>query len=931
MSEQTIKELTNSISNYLASAWPYSTTQEAILWILNHSPIINKRERSLDKIELDFINRQLNTIVTGKRQVYREALEGVLFYLGNECQWQLPEAVKEKVTDANHQYFEELAKGSAHAQQIFACYQQHKTHFFDTRTSLTPCFIALMIGFEIAPFSLTHICAILNNHDSITNEVPNPRLAITHNACGGDDPRVTHYHIPVVCHQLLHDYYAQSLKQLCPQTLYTSLTQWLQTEGLSRVQESEWFKHFQVSWYIRFQLPPIFIKDLAYPERHVGLPQNITESVLKATDIYDIDWDTTWFESLKKSRTKTHWPHEILLKNIENLDVVEYPPLDATNILPRMLFDYTKQLIVYGGVKKAELALGSIRNYTSLKSRVEPFPLSYADAIAKETVNSWAQAVYKSIDSNAVKIKFYTFLRFLSYQEQTDSLDLSHFESPIMPPSVSAARLSVDECDLLIEALINKGIHHPFRNLFCVIAALLGFYAMLRRGEILRLRRKDIRFKPSTGLLTVTVTNTAEGNTKSDTPRKVHTTLPKQYRQLFIYLFEVKKNSPREQPLLGFEGEKYHSRQLYYLLPVSRALRCLFGTHINFHHLRHSGVHIFMLQTLHCLNSTPDNQRGKTSLELEILSSESVAIRFDYWFEGRTVREVNDAIFLDEMGTQIGHIYYGTTRWSYLHDIDWLLPIISPAHCMYTRHGRTHSEVCYLLGLKPNSNDLSRILLKLSPEYARKTRVEKRCQHIFLSDYELKEAMFGKAKVTTISSSTVKHSIAWQQSICDSEHTILGFIFKSMFKNKVFDLGSLSFIWEKGSRHHIQPLPKKQRTALNYLPPVILSDDKQSLQITLACNTKNAHAFNTVFRQADWGWLNFEFTLCVNRKIKSERQITLLKTQFACKKEDIRIYKHPIGATKLTISLIPKMSLSNNVLKLTEYFIKSFQLDEAQQ
>lgn len=191
--------------------------------------------------------------------------------------------------------------------------------------------------------------------------------------------------------------------------------------------------------------------------------------------------------------------------------------------------------------------------------------------------------------------------------------------------------------------------------------------------------------------------------------------------------------------------------------------------------------------------------------------------------------------------------------------------------------------------------------------------------------------MFGKAKVTTISSSTVKHSISWQQSICDSEHTILGFIFKSMFKNKVFDLGSLSFIWEKGSRHHIQPLPKKQRTALNYLPPVILSDDKQSLQITLACNTKNAHAFNTVFRQADWGWLNFEFTLCVNRKIKSERQITLLKTQFACKKEDIRIYKHPIGATKLTISLIPKMSLSNNVLKLTEYFIKSFQLDEAQQ
>ena len=523
---------------------------------------------------------------------------------------------------------------------------------------------------------------------------------------------------------------------------------------------------------------------------------------------------------------------------------------------------------MFGGVKKANLALGSIKNYTSLKSKLELFPLPYADAINEEGVNNWAEIVYDSIDSAHVKVTFYNFLRFLKHQEQTDTLDLSRFNSPLIPPSVSPARLNVDECDRLIKTLIDNGTHHPLRSLFCVIAALLGFYAMLRRGEILRLRRKDIRFKKKTALITITVTNTHEGNTKSDTPRKVYTTLPKQYHPLFTHLLDIKENAPDEQPWLGFEGEKYHSRQLYYLLPVSRALRFLFGTHLNFHHLRHSGVHLFMLQTLHCLDDTPDEQRGKTPLEQEALSRKSVATRFDYWLEGRKVDEVNDAAFLDEMGKQIGHIYYGTTRWSYLHDIDWLLPIISPDHSPYTRREYTHCELRYLLRLKPDSNDLSRILLKLSPEYAHKNLEQKRSQPIMLSDCELRKAVFDKAIQAKQSPLTVEHRLAWEKLIHNSEDSLLGFIFKAMFDKKTLDLYALSFIWGNGSKHHIKPMSKKQRTALKNLPPVILSNDKQSLQLTLACNTKNASIFNAVFKHEDWGWLNSSFVLCINRKVK---------------------------------------------------------------
>ena len=926
MSKKIKHQHAKQISDYLAQSWPLKTTEDDIFWVLDHWQIIEKKTRIVDDTDLRIITQQLNAIVTGKQRAYRHALEGILFYLEEACYWQLPERVKNTINDTNHQYFEELAKGAAHAHKIFVCYQQQKTSFFDIRGPLAPCFMALIIGFEVAPISLEHISAILNNPNSIIDKEDNPRLAITHTGYGADELRVTHYYLTIESYRFLEDYYAQSPSRTSTKSLYADLSSWLDKNGISACSTKQiWPKRFQIHWYLHFQQPPTFIKDLANPERHVGLSKPISLPKIKEAEIYAIDWNTKWFNSLTKLQKKVRWPHEALLKHPKDISSVETPPWDASNILPRLLFDYTKQLLVYGGVKKATLALGSIKNYTSLKSKIEPYPLCYADAISEEAINGWAQTVYDSINSDIVKGTFYNFLRFLSYQEQTDTLDLSSFSSPLVAPSVSPGRLTVDEFDRLLEVLLSSKTNNPFRSLFSAIAALLGFYAMLRRGEILRLRRKDIRFKPSTGLITITVTNTPEGKTKSGTTRMVYTTLPKQYHSLFKYLFEIKKSSPREQPLLGFEGEKYHSRQLYYLLPVSRALRLLFGTHLNFHHLRHSGVHIFMLQILHCVSYTPDNLRGETPLEQEVLSSKSVATRFDYWFEGRKISGVNDAIFLDEMGKQIGHIYYGTTRWSYLHDIDWLLPIISHAHSPYTQREYTRSELRYLLGLKPNSNDLSRIVLKLNPEYANKTLEQKRNQPIVLSDCQLSEAVFGKAIKSKHAPLTADHSLTWQTSIYNSEHTLLGFIFKAMLKSKTLDLSALSFIWVNGCKHHIKPISKKQRKALKKLPPVVLSDDEQSLQILLACNSKNAHAFTTVFRHNDWGWLSFRFTLSVNRKLKNERQKQLLKAQFAQKNEAIQITKHARGETMLTINLTPKTTLSPSVIKFAQEFIQLFQ------
>lgn len=925
MSDRQKQKHAKHIANYLAQTWPLSITQADLLWVLRRWSIKDKQDRVIETHDLRLITQKINTIPTGKQRAYKQALTGILFYLSSACQWQIPEQEEATIKDVNYQWFEGLLKGASHAKEIFLCYQQEKIRYFAQRQPLTPCFMALMIGFEIAPLSLHHISAILNQADAITDDIPHPRLRVTHTACGLDEPRVTHYYLPLISYRLLQDYYAQSPEPISTPYLNKVLKDWLHDHGLASNQAPMLQRRFQVSWYLRYHLPPTFIKDLAHPERHVGLPSTIIASTIKAADIYKIDWEPTKLAALSKSKSDKAWPHEILIKQPEDPHAVESPPLDTTNVLPLLLFDYTKHLMVYGGVKKSNLALPSIKTYTSLKNKLKHYPLSYVEAINEKTINAWAETVYNSLNSDIVKKTFYNFLRFLSDQEHTDEIDLTRFSAPTTPPSVSPARLSVDAFDQLIKTLIDNTCGHPLRNLMCVIAALLGFYAMLRRGEVLRLRRKDIKFTPKNGLLTVTITNTAEGRTKSSRSRKVYTTIPSQYRKFFQSLFVIKQHAAGDQPLLGFEDEKYHSRQLYYLLPVSRALRFLFGTHLNFHHFRHSGVHIFMLQMLFCISKTDSAQQGETPLEREVLSPASIATRFDYWFEGRTAREVNDAVFLDELCKQIGHTHYTTTRWSYLHDIDWLLPILSRAHSPYTRREYTHNELRYLMELKANSNDLSRRLVQLSPEYARRKLGEKRSQPVSLSDIELRETLLGKRIQPKETPHTLEHISTWHQSIHTSEQTLLGFLCKAMLKDRAFDFFALSQIWSKGSRHNIRPVNKKQRTALKNLAPVVLADDGQSLKMTLACNRKNARAFTTVFRHADWRWLKIEFSLGVNRKTQSTRQEALLKTEFAQKDEIIRIHQHPAGETTLTISFTPKATFSSQVLRYTECFLTLLQ------
>lgn len=353
-----------------------------------------------------------------------------------------------------------------------------------------------------------------------------------------------------------------------------------------------------------------------------------------------------------------------------------------------------------------------------------------------------------------------------------------------------------------------------------------------------------------------------------------------------------------------------------------------FGTQMKFHHLRHSGVHMLMIQVLHFVSRTPAQARGDTRLEKEVMSDSVIATRFNYWLEGRELSEVNDGIFFDEVCKQIGHTHYSTTRWSYLHDIDWLLPIISQAHQPYIARDYTHSELRYLMGLSPQSNDLSRRLIRLSPEYAQKTLGEKRSQTITLTDTDLRAAILGKPPVPK-EVPPPDHYRDWQRSIHTSTDTLLGFLFKTMMVNQSLDLAALSQIWSQGCQHDIQPIDKKQRTAFRQLPPIELSGDGRSLQMTMACNLKNARAFAAAFRHKEWRWLTCLFELAVNRKLNRARQMALLEQHYVQGKETVHVTQHPLGQTSLTIVLTPKLPLSKPVLTFTQQFIESMSSQKA--
>ncbi|MBD1577399.1 site-specific integrase [Vibrio sp. S11_S32] len=951
VSNQAQHEANKVIEYYQQLTMPCSS-QDDLAWVFAHWPVHQFEQRELTEKDLDTARKIIREIPTGKQRLYRQALNHIVVYLKEACHWVLPrqDSISTHLDDHNIQWFTPLTNQASSAHQWHEHYQQLKCDFFTQRPSIDTVFITLMIGFEVAPLSLKHIGQILNDPTSIEQNGVATRLTVRHLQHKDVDASFTHYHLSLFCYRLLCDYYAAAPPSITDNALFKRCEQWAQTYHLPKARANQWQQRFQITWFIIHKLPPSLLKDLSYPERHVGFipvtDNTHIKSATKVRTIYDIDWDLNWFDKLKTSTKKANWPHKQLLNHIVKdhsakssvtqqkaryIDWALEPQWDAHNILPRMLFLYTAQLIEYGGVKKERLAPSSIVKYTTLDKTLLNFPLSYVEATSEVDLNLWAKTVYQSLSTDSTQLTMYYFLRFISVQELTESLDMSALTPPTNRPSVNAYRLSLDDFEHLFDALINAPTNNPFRSLYAALAAILGFFGMLRRGEVLRLRFQDITFDPSKGALSLCITATEEGHTKSGNTRMVHTVLPKQFISFLCTTLSMKKALPPDSPLIGFEGEKYHSRQLFYVLPVSKALKALFGEQVNFHHLRHSGVHLFMLQGLHLANQTREISRGKTELETVMLSDNTLATRFRYWLNGREITLVNDGILLDEMGMQIGHAHYATTRWSYLHGVDWLLPIITKRYSLDLQQAYSHAELRYLFGLKNQSNALSSRLHKIMWDRQYKALNEKQANPVLLEETEIRASLFlpaEKTKKPKEQSEDMSAYCTWEKSVASNDHSLLGYLFHSMHEAKIIDLQGLSAIWKLGCQHHIAAITKKQKTALRLLPPIKRNVEDNTLYFTPDCNLKHAKAYREIFHHKDWQWLTFDFELAVNRKVRPARKEKILKDEFMQSKDTLRITKHPEGDTLLTVTLRPKDGISDLILDTAHQCLLSIQHDK---
>lgn len=920
----------NSIA-WVIKNWPEATSDTFVSTGSNQKPTNSStnqhKSREFTIQDLQAINKVIRSVPSGKQRHYKKALEAVIIYLKEVLKWQIPEAEKLPWPDPDLKWYEHITAQASNAFKLQTAYENYKAQFLKERFAVPAEFVALAIAIEIAPLSIAHIVNIINDEHSIQRVENKTYLEIKHltkQSTLDEEKQSSRYHLSMFVYQLLSEYQSYSHRQQTEKRLLKSLTNLLNSFEISSNSCRHYQHLFQAIWHYRDNVVPTLLKDISYPERHVATPHIAVDDKTKQKQlslIYNIDYDKNAFTASTKSAGNNKWPHRKLLKRPDNMhSLYEETPWPLDNILPTMLYRYTLVRIVFGGVKKPNLADSTIEKYCNIHSKFAE-RLSYDQAIDQEQLHQWAHNTYDSLETETEQLVMLYFFRFMRQQSITEHLDLSEFESPLCPPSVDPFSISIEQLHEIVLVLLTQKNGHLLQRQCCAATVIISYFAMLRRGELLRLRIQDLFVDPNNKqLFRIHITKTKEGQTKSKRSRVVYIVIPEEFAVLVRIIIKNKALCKAEEHLIGFTDEKYYSRQLHYLLPATKCIKAICGQQARFHHLRHSGAHLLMMQALHLAYKLLPEQTTNSVHMQRLLSEEVLSLRFDYWLEGQLFSTCNDGILFDEIIRQLGHENYATTRWSYLHDIDWLYPFYRIGFGELQQRNFSHRELRYLLGLTNDSNDLSRQLALICADYKAKNTEQKRHETILLTEATIRQHLFKSEKISTtqncsinantisITQDAIKYHQKWLGQPQKFSNDFLYYLFLEMRKAKEVNWPLLSQIWHYSGEHQYSEISKTQITALRNLSKIQLSNEIQpSLTFTLACNVKNARHFTAVFRQPQWNWLQPSFALTVNRKTKVDILLSRLKQHFAKSTESISVHKQPLGQSALTITLTPKL------------------------
>lgn len=927
-------------------------------WVCDLINSLNINERALSKEQLNDINKRIKSIPTGKQRVLLSALDHVLFYLKEICNWQLPEVKEQAFTDESTMWLFSIHEKNLLASQCFARYESQRESFMDKRWHDLG-WVLLVLNFEVAPLHLSYWQRILSTPTCIeffegqfTLKVSHPKPISSY--ADEDKASFTRYPLPVFPLRVLLNFYKYlPEKALTTKSLLDAINRWVDTEPyyFAAMSPAEWLRTFQSFWHHHYAVPPKLLRDLSDPMRHV--------SPLDSTECYAID---TVKEKLlfipplnnavvgaEKKAPADAWPHKNLIKyhkqsSKENSTKPTAPAWGTDNVIPKLFYHYTDELFNEGGVHKKTLLSQSIDRYTNFYKSLNP--LSFDDATNPETLHRWAHKEFDRLDEKTTPWHLYNFLRSASHQELTDELDLEQFERPELPSLVDPFCLNVSQINSTVELLLSSKNGDAMQRLFASIAVILGYYGAMRRGEVLRLCLGDITIvnPQKKQLFSIVIRNTPEGTTKNKKTRIITVFMPEPAAKLIRILLKIKTGCDETKPLLGFEHESIGLRSSYYIYPATQALKALFGPKVRFHHLRHGGAELLYLQGLHLafqrqgchLSNILQDEATET-----MLSKESCLARFDFWLEGRPFDKMNAGLLLDVIAKQHGHSSYATTRRHYLHGMEKTIALLKPACRQYSR-----AELRYIYDIPVGSNDISRILDSLSQEHSLLSSEDKKqfqpelTESQIIKKLKLNTLIGGKVTTTNKQPSTFNKcdfKTLWESSLpedfIDKNTNTFNYFCQKVFKalnNKTLDFKTANIQWRQLAKGQYFNFVSKELKALKTLgkPKIILQKpqgkshtETLNIQFSCVCNQKTLQAFKTICHKGSLKHYTATFLLIQNRKSLNSNKLNMVKNQFLRKDDNFNWHKTPGGNTQLIITLktlIPSTLLAQT---LEQYFL----------
>lgn len=303
--------------------------------------------------------------------------------------------------------------------------------------------------------------------------------------------------------------------------------------------------------------------------------------------------------------------------------------------------------------------------------------------------------------------------------------------------------------------------------------------------------------------------------------------------------------------------------------------------------------------------------------------------RLRYWLEGRSLMQINSSLVYDEFIKMIGHEHYATTRWSYLHGLDWLAPIVLREQRQFS-----HAELRFLLGLSPKSplpERLKKHLKIIGPDNQKSPLCE-------ISDAALRKLIFSRSEQQAQNHQDESMPDAnrciklWlYPPKMDDQKTNLFSLIQSELIKKVSTLNDdvfsvLSCIQDRLGCHSNYSNTKSQLNAFHTLWNRLIEADEKTnnYRFSIPCNQQFAEIYQTVFSETELRLFNRTLTLELNRKTDPTRHLDLLKTRFKLGNETLSITKHDRGKTQLIISLSLPLDLSDDCRKIIHECIDIF-------